>query len=267
MIQIDLSLRLQVQIWIKFFCWKKYELNGLLEKERLEKEHDEFWRDFESGYETYKAGNYSRDCDVQFIQTYCQTMQVGYCEKFCEQRSCYLMTDQGTICCSNCDRDCGNDYTYFLIDCSEKADLTMAIAWTVSLFSLPLLALLSYFFCYQKIKHSPCYRKLSSCSLACFRKLSCRKPSFKCCDKNSTIRVYWNRLRESKKQNASSAHRRDDVYDKPYAFDDYAIPYAFEDYEIPHVISSASRAESNHEDDNSIYEIYQTRVFPETSSC
>lgn len=185
------------------------------------KEHEEFWRDFENGYETYKAGNDSRDCDVQFIQTYCRTLQVGYCEKFCDQNTlhCISWTDQAMICCSNCDRVCfDHDYESFLVSCtmSETADKTLLIASTVTLFSLPLVALLIYF-CHQIIKKSPCYKTLT-----------CRRPSFKCCDENSRIRVYLKRLRESKKQNASSTNC-DDVYEKPYAFDDYETPYAFAD--------------------------------------
>ena len=84
----------------------------------LDKERDEFWLDFENGYETYKAGNDSRDCDVQFIQTFCQTLQVGYCEKFCDQSipHCISWTDQAMICCSNCDRVCFDyDYTSYLV--------------------------------------------------------------------------------------------------------------------------------------------------------
>ena len=182
------------------------------------KEYDEFWRDFENGYQTYKAGNDSRDCDVQFIQTYCQTLQVGYCEKFCLQsiRYCYSWTDQAMICCSNCERVCyDDDYESFLVSCamSKPADKTLLIASTVTLFSIPLVALLIYF-CHHIVKRSPCYRPLS-----------CRRPSFKCCDKNSRIRVYLKRLRESKNQNASSTNC-DDVYEKPYAFDDYETPYA-----------------------------------------
>ena len=85
------------------------------------------------------------------------------------------------ICCSNCDRVCfDHDYTSYLVSCtmSKKADKTLLIAST--LFSLPLVALLIYC-CYHLFKKSPCYRPLS-----------CRKPSFKCCDKNSRIRVYLN---------------------------------------------------------------------------
>ena len=232
-------------------------LNGLLEKERLEKEHDEFWLDFESGYETYKAENDSRDYDAQFIQTYCQTFQVGYCEKFCDESSCLSWTDQAMICCSNCDRVCFDfEYTSYLVSCArgKRSDKTLLIASTVTLFSLPLVALLIYF-CYHLYKQSPCYRPLS-----------CRKPSFKCCDKNARVRVYLNRLRKSKKQNTAPPNC-DDVYDKPYAFDDYEIPYAFEDYEIPYAIRSVNRTTSNHGDDGSIYEIYHTGMFPQTSSC
>ena len=139
---------------------------------------------------------------------------------------------------------------------SEKADKTLLIASTVTLFSLPLVALLIYF-CYHLYKKSPCYRPLS-----------CRKPSFKCCDKKSRIRVYLNQLRESKKQNTTQPNC-DDVYDKTYAFDEYEIPYASEVYEIPYAMRSVNGTTSNNDDNGSIYDedIYHTRVFPQTSSC
>ena len=202
----------------------------------LKEELDEFWLDFESGYETYKAGNDSRDCDVEFIQTYCQTLQVGYCEKFCEDSSCWSWTDQAMICCSNCEKVClYHDYESFLVSCAMKkpVDKTLLIASTVTLFSLPLVALVIYFCCHI-IKKSgltrDCPRNSTRDSprdslrdYPCYKYKSCRKPSFKCCDKISKICLYLNQLRESKKQNTSPPNC-DNIYDKPYAFDDYEIP-------------------------------------------